>query len=148
MADIAFSIFDSLDDMRAADTGSGGLAENTDAEDTAVVRHFIRAGDPNFDERTHNWPVVKVDILHTELRSFSNRHADMLVRMHVFTQRDKGFAGQSAVNARIVTVYDRASPSSQPPFSFSIMSYLRGFIGPTTGNELHYVHEFSLRPMA
>lgn len=148
MADLATSIFTGLEALFTADTGAGGLNENSDTSN-AKVRHYIRRGDANYEsDRTANWPVVIVDVLCNEMRSFTNRHADALVRMHVYVQRDNnGFTIQSAVNDRIVTVYDGANMAAQSPFSFSTITYQRHFQAPTSERELHYVHEMSLRPM-
>ena len=148
MADLATSIFAAFEALFTADTGSGGLNESTDSSD-AKVRHFIRRGDPTFElDRTSTWPVVGVESLIGEQRSFSNRHADVLVRMHVYVQLDNnGFAILSAVNSRIVAVYDGANMSAQSPFSFSVITYQRHFQAPSTEREFHYVHELSVRPM-
>jgi len=148
MADLATSIFTSLEALYTADTGAGGLNESSDTSQ-ARVRHFVRMGDPNFDaDRTFNWPIVRVEVFAGEMRSFSNRHADCVIRMHVYTLRDHGFADQSAVNARIVSVYDGARLATQSPFNFSVMTYQRHFQAASSGTDLHYVQEFSVRPMA
>ena len=75
VADLAGSIFAGLLALYTNDAASGGLNESTD---TGVkVRHFIRRGDPNFDDvRTHNWPMVVVSMFNVEDRSFGNRHAN------------------------------------------------------------------------
>lgn len=150
MADLAGSIFAGLTALYTADTGSGGLNETSDTS-PAVVRYFIRRGDPNFEtDRTSNWPLIVVDIFNGESRSFTNRHADALIRMHVYTNRDSNtssFTIQDAVNARVQTVFDGANMGNQSPFSFSVITYQRHFQGPASGNELHYIHEFTCRPM-
>jgi hypothetical protein len=149
LADLATSIFTAIEALYSADTGDGGLNESSDSS-TAVVRHFIRRGDATHEgDRTSNWPAVVVDVMCNEQRSFSNRHADVLVRIHVYAERTNlGFTVQSAVNSRIVTLLDGVAMSAQSPFSFSVFTYLRHFQAPTTERELHYVHEFTLRPMA
>lgn len=107
-------------------------------------------GDPNYEQesqRTHNWPMLKIEILVGETRSYSTRHADVVVRMHLYTFRDYGFAGQSDINARIVTVFDGIQIGAVSPFTFSLLMYKRHFLAPSSGTELHYVHEFDVRPM-
>lgn len=144
MADLATSIFTSLNTLYAADTGSGGLAEVSDSSN-AVVRHFVRMGDPDFDGPQHNWPIVLVDITPMrEERSYSKRHAQAMVRMYVSVQRNPlGFTILSAVNSRLVTVFDRATLADQSPFTFSILSYLGQSQASSTPIELRHVHEFS-----
>lgn len=144
MADLATSIFTSLNTLYAADTGSGGLAEVSDSSN-ARVRHFVRMGDSDFDGPVHTWAKVLVDIAPMrEERSYSKRHSQVMIRMHVSVQRDPlGFTKMSAVNAQLVSVFDRAQPAAQSPFTFSILSYLGQTQAPATGNELRFVHEFS-----
>lgn len=149
MADLAGSIFIALKAIFDADTGAGGLNEATD---TGVkVRHFIRRGDPNFEvDRTYNWPMLVVEVANTEDRAFGGRHANVNIRMHLFTNRDANtsdFTIQDAVGSRMYALFDGAAVGTQGGFTFAPLNQLRDFQAPSSGTELHRVFEYSLRPM-
>ncbi len=132
--------------MFVADTGSGGLNETT-PPGVATVNAFYRKGDPN--EPEPQLPAIEVEVLNTEGRSFGNRQTDTIVRIHVFTEKNGEFnAGYyDNINQRIIDVYDGIAPATGTTgWTFSIMNHLRDFPAQAAeGNQLHHVHEFSLR---
>lgn len=150
MADPASSIFAGLSALYTADTGSGGLNETSGA---ALVRHFVRRGDPNFEMNTqHNWPMVIVEVFTSESRQFANRRIESIIRMHLYTDRDantSSFTTQNAVSSRITALYDgtimsQASFDATHTITYSELNQLRDFQAPATDKELHLVIEFSL----
>lgn len=152
MSDLAGVTFAALAALFSADTGVGGLNENSDTG-TGKVRHFVRRGDPNYEvDRPGNWPMVVVDIHNVESRVFSKRRTEMIVRMHLYTQRDPNTSDmtiQNAVSSQITAVFDGAQLAAQTyrttfTASFAMFNQLRDFQAPSSGTELHRVFEFSL----
>lgn len=136
------ALYSQLKTLFDADTGTGGLSNSAS---TGYVRHFVRAGDPSIGEdRTGSWPKIIVEISSADDSTFNHTHFNGVVRMHVFTRRDEGFATMDAVNERIATVYDEvALGATTSPWNFSVFLKLRSFKGPDTSSEMHYIHEFS-----
>ncbi len=148
MADLSSEIFAAVLARYTADTGASGINETGG---TNRVRHFVRRGDPNFDDiRTHNWPMIVVDIFNTEDRFFGQRHANCFVRMHLYTNRDENtssFTSQNNIASKIYDLYDGYQLATQNSTQFSLLNQLRDFQGPVSGTELHRVFEFSVHPV-
>jgi hypothetical protein len=126
-----------------ADTGADGL---NNSASPALVRHFVRMGDPSIgEELTGNWPKVIVEIMDADASSFEHRYAKMIVRLHIYTERNQGFTPMNAINKQVAVLLDKvALGAATSPWTFNNITRLRSFRAPETPTEMHYVHEFQV----
>lgn len=141
--DVHEALFDQLNTKFTADTGASGLNNSASA---GYVRHFVRMGDPSIGEDlTGNWPKIIVEMMDVDASSYGNRYARLLVRFHVRTRRDEGFAPMNAINKQLAVLLDNvALAASTSPWTFNQIARVRSFRAPETTSEMHYVHEYTV----
>lgn len=145
--DLSEAVFTSIDAIRAADTGAGGLNE---ANGVALVNKMVLRDDANYGEdRADYWPHLMVDVIErsdTTWGTVNSRDTEQVfVRITLRTQRDPGRAKQNAVSARMRTVFDGVIPAAQTGWFFGVLTLERGYQVRATGNVLVYVQEYSIR---
>lgn len=146
--DLQAILFAALNTAYGVDNASGGMAE-TSASNEARVSRFILDSDPNYDEdRLPNLRgQVVVSIVERDDPTLGSAadgtSVDLLVRMLVLTRRDTNRSKQNALNARIRTVFDSATPSSGSTWRFSELSRTGGRQLRATKKLQRYVHEFA-----
>jgi hypothetical protein len=116
MADLSEALFLSLDAIRAADTGAGGLAQTGGG--AAYLNHLVQRTDPNYDEsRAEYWPLVVADVIEdadTVWGTTSSPDQEgFILRLTITTFRDPGRTSQNAVSARLRLKLDGVTPASQ-----------------------------------
>lgn len=136
-------IFAGINTIKAADTGSGGLA-NTSGN--AYVRAWYREDDP-VDRDSDNWPMIRVDTSGSdEQDKFDNGLATCVIRMSITVKRDydQTFTLLDAVVDRVRKVFHTATIAQTTDWAFSPLYCQRVFKGPTTSNETRRIVEFTL----
>lgn len=147
--DLSEAVFTSVDAIRSADTGSGGLAAASGTL-TAIVNRMVQRDDPNYDEtRAEYWPLIVVDVIEKNDTVWgltgAPDQAGFVLRMTVHTLRDPGRAIQNAVSARMLLKYDGATLASQTGWVFGPLSVDRRYQLRARPNALVMVHEYSGR---
>jgi len=130
---IADELYTVIKNVCDADT-SGGLS---DSSSSSYVRSFFRMGDPN--DRSQNWPIIRVEIIENEADSFGKDSVRAVVRFHVYTNSYNGFATQGAILNRLRTLYHRVDLAASASWTYNWLSFRNGTQAQTTENELHYV---------
>lgn len=131
---IAGELYPVIKAVYDADTGAGGLAE---VGGSAYVRCFFRMGDT--DDRSQNWPIIRVEFIENEADSFGKDSVRAVVRFHVHTNSYNKFDTQNAVLARLRAVYHRIDLAASSNWTYNWLSFRNGTQAQTTDNELHYV---------
>lgn len=137
----AQAVFDAVQALYVADAGAGGLNNSTSA---ARVPFFDRdksaANSPNI-------PKIYVDAHEEEHDPFggSGGHVAVMINVtfHLYTRRDRGFAEQNAVLARMRTVYKGVAWGVKDSWTMGIGCRKRGFQAASTETELHYVEQYT-----
>lgn len=150
--------------FKAAFTADTGLAVNAlnDSSQTLGVYNsnafliggFFRKGDPLEGGSPTVARIVWEATGITELDTQSFARTEGLVRLHHFTERNTpdGFGNQAsppqgsqqAVVARSRKVFHRAALTATNGWNFSTMVRKRGFQGPSSATEQHYIVEYQI----
>lgn len=149
MGDLSEALFTSLDAIRSADTGSGGLAAASGTL-TAKLNYFVQRDDPNYDpDRAEYWPLVIVDIIEKSDTTWGLAVAPelntVLVRVTINALRDPGRGSQNAVSRRIKDKFDGAVPATQTGYIFGPLSLDRAYQLRGRNNAYVMVHEYSVQ---
>lgn len=143
--------FDICAAMITADTGAGGL--NNTASDAHLRGGFARVGDP---QRTQGLPYIDFEVAgDRESDAFGRNRVDMVVRFHVWTDRNTAFlsyagniqpGNQDTVVAALQTLFHRVTPGAGAGnWNPGMIVRIGGTQAPETDTKLHYVETYSLR---
>ena len=138
--------FDICNALIAADNGATGL--NNTASDAHLRGGFAMVGDP---QRTNSCPYIDFEIASDrEVDAMPNPRVDMIVRFHVFTDRNTAFidtvpGNQHTVVARLRTVFHRVAAGSAGGWTGNTFYRIGGQQAPTSDTKCHYVETYHLR---
>lgn len=139
--------FDICNALIAADTGAGGLLDA--AQGDAYLRGgFAMVGDP---QRTNSPPYLDFEIAsEREVDAMPNQRVDLIVRFHLFTDRNTAFissnpGNQHTVVARLRTVFHRVAAGSAGGWTGNLFYRIGGQQAPASDTKCHYVETYHLR---
>jgi hypothetical protein len=125
----------------SADTGSGGLAN---ASSPIVTGMFIERAPVN-----QATPYIVFGVRSdTEADTKGKDQAVVRVAFNIYTTGTSGPTAQSAIVARLRTVFHRVQPTSISGFTFSKMQRVNGLMVPDEEEVFHMVEEYELHVFA
>lgn len=135
------AIFSGINGAVAADTGAGGLLDSSKGS-AYLFGGIFRWGDPERKESA-NWPRLDVEAISNERDGFVADRVEALVRCHLFIDRDTSFTRLDAASAQLRSVlHDTKITDTSAVWTFSTMTQVREFEGPSSGHESHRIQEY------
>lgn len=138
--------YDALAALVTADTGATGL------NNTASLNHlwggFTRVGDP---ERVRVLPFIEFEVAgEREQDAMSTNRADMVVRLHLFTDRNVMYrttlqGNQNTLVTRMRAVFHGVTPSTSGGWNFNKIYRTSAVQAASSETEGHWVETYLLR---
>lgn len=138
--------YDALAALVTADTGATGL--NNSASLSHLFGGFTRVGDP---ERARLLPFIEFEVAgEREQDAMNTNRADLVVRLHLFTDRNVMYrttlpGNQNTIVTRMRAVFHGATPSASGGWNFNKIYRTSAVQAPSTEVEGHWVETYLMR---